>query len=74
MIPRVLNRVTTKTGLRKREAAARAVQSATGPAAELERLRTHVNELLATVRRLELVNAGLQRRLDHIECCAEDED
>ena len=37
------------------------------PAARLARLQAHVAELLMTIRRLELANAGLRRRLDDLE-------
>jgi hypothetical protein len=73
MIPRVFNRTLTATALRRREAAARRTQDAIGPAAELERLRAHVTELLAKIRQLEIANSGLQRRIDDIECCATEE-
>jgi regulator of replication initiation timing len=66
-------KITTAVSLRRREAAARRTQDATGPAAEIERLRAHVTELLAKIHQLKIANAGLQRRLDDIECCAEEE-
>jgi regulator of replication initiation timing len=61
-------KIGTAPELRRREAAARRVQDAAGPASEIARLQAHVVELLATVRRLELANAGLRRRLDDVEC------
>jgi regulator of replication initiation timing len=61
-------RITTAVSLRRREAAARRTQDAIGPATEIARLQAHVAELLTTIRRLELANAGLQRRLDDAEC------
>lgn len=68
MTPRRHSRITTASALKRREAAARRVQDAVGPGSEIARLQAHVAELLTTVRRLELANAGLRRRLDDVEC------
>jgi hypothetical protein len=54
-------KVTTAVALRRREAAARRVQDAVDPGAEIARLEAWVAELVAKNRRLEIANAGLRR-------------
>jgi hypothetical protein len=61
-------RITTAVSLRRREAAARRVQDAVGPGSEIARLQANIAELLTKIRRLEIANAGLLRRLDDVEC------
>jgi hypothetical protein len=62
------NKIATAAALKRREAAARRTQDAAGPAAEIARLQACIAELLMTVRRLELANTGLRRRIDDLEC------
>jgi hypothetical protein len=61
-------KITTAVSLRRREAAARRTQAATDPGAEIERLETHISELLAKIRQRDLVIAGLRSQLDDVEC------
>jgi hypothetical protein len=60
-------KITTATALKRREATARRVQDAVGPGGEVARLQAYVAELLAAVRRLELANAGLRRRIEELD-------
>jgi hypothetical protein len=66
MAPR--GRITTASALKRREVAARRVQDAAAPAAEIRRLEAHINELLAALRQRDLVIAGLRREIDDGAC------
>jgi hypothetical protein len=65
-------RITAATALRRREAQARRTQDATGPDAEISRLKTNVEELLAKIRQRDLVIEALRRQIAYVEDEGED--
>jgi hypothetical protein len=63
MTPRRQRRTGTVSELRRRETQARAVQAATGPSAEIERLQAHVDALLCELRARDFTIAALRREI-----------
>lgn len=65
-------KITTAVSLRRREAQAQRTQDAIGPAGEIGRLKTNVEELLAKIRQRDLTIEALRRQIAYFEDEGED--